>query len=58
MLYAFRLFVLFGLKMLWEGYKMSPSEAAEELEGVQSDLRKRETEVIYICITIFYEFLI
>ena len=33
--------------MLWEGYKMSPSEAAEELEGVQSDLRKRETEVNY-----------
>lgn len=33
--------------MLWEGYKMSPSEAAEELEGVQSDLRKRETEVIF-----------
>lgn len=29
---------------------MSPSEAAEELEGVQSDLRKRETEVIFVLI--------
>lgn len=39
------LFALFGLKMLKEGYYMSPTEAAEELEEVQSDLRKREDEV-------------
>eukprot|EP00095_Tigriopus_kingsejongensis_P008492 snap_masked-scaffold18_size714446-processed-gene-6.0 protein:Tk08492 transcript:snap_masked-scaffold18_size714446-processed-gene-6.0-mRNA-1 annotation:"transmembrane protein 165" len=36
------LFGVFGLKMLREGYKMSPAEAQEELEEVQEDLRKRE----------------
>lgn len=40
------LFALFGLKMLKEGYYMSPTEAAEELEEVQSDLRKREDELM------------
>ncbi|XP_055599098.1 uncharacterized protein LOC129748484 [Uranotaenia lowii] len=40
------LFALFGLKMLKEGYYMSATEAAEELEEVQSDLRKREDELI------------
>ena len=39
------LFAIFGLKMLKEGYYMSPNDAAEELEEVQSDLRKREDEV-------------
>lgn len=39
------LFALFGLKMLKDGYYMSPTEAAEELEEVQSDLRKREDEL-------------
>lgn len=39
------LFALFGLKMLKEGYYMSPTDAAEELEEVQSDLRKREDEL-------------
>ncbi|XP_053678414.1 uncharacterized protein LOC128728790 [Anopheles nili] len=39
------LFVLFGLKMLYDGYRMSATEAAEELETVQSDLRKREDEL-------------
>uniref|UniRef100_A0A8D8D8W1 GDT1 family protein n=1 Tax=Culex pipiens TaxID=7175 RepID=A0A8D8D8W1_CULPI len=39
------LFALFGLKMLKEGYYMSATEAAEELEEVQSDLRKREDEM-------------
>ncbi|XP_060812443.1 transmembrane protein 165 [Bombus pascuorum] len=38
------LFALFGLKMLRDGYKMSATEAQEELEEVQSDLRKREDE--------------
>ncbi|XP_069696918.1 putative divalent cation/proton antiporter TMEM165 isoform X2 [Periplaneta americana] len=38
------LFALFGLKMLKEGYYMSPNEAQEEFEEVQSDLRKREDE--------------
>lgn len=36
------LFALFGLKMLKDGYYMSPNEGQEELEEVQSDLRKRE----------------
>lgn len=31
--------------MLRDGYKMSATEAQEELEEVQSDLRKREDEV-------------
>ncbi|RZF46957.1 hypothetical protein LSTR_LSTR011225 [Laodelphax striatellus] len=40
------LFALFGLKMLREGYYMSPTEGQEEFEEVQSDLRKREDESI------------
>ncbi|XP_053657751.1 transmembrane protein 165 [Anopheles marshallii] len=39
------LFALFGFKMLYDGYHMSATEAAEELEEVQSDLRKREDEL-------------
>lgn len=39
------LFAIFGLKMLRDGYYMSPNEGQEELEEVQSDLRKREDEV-------------
>ncbi|XP_039295176.1 transmembrane protein 165 isoform X2 [Nilaparvata lugens] len=39
------LFALFGLKMLREGYYMSPNEGQEEFEEVQSDLRKREDEL-------------
>lgn len=42
------LFALFGLKMLREGYYMSPNEGQEEFEEVQSDLRKREDEVSFI----------
>ncbi|XP_012143553.1 putative divalent cation/proton antiporter TMEM165 isoform X2 [Megachile rotundata] len=38
------LFALFGLKMLRDGYKMSVTEAQEELEEVQTDLRKRDDE--------------
>ncbi|XP_046813491.1 transmembrane protein 165 [Vespa crabro] len=38
------LFALFGIKMLRDGYYMSPTGAQEELEEVQSDLRKREDE--------------
>nr|KAF7438196.1 hypothetical protein H0235_000587 [Vespula pensylvanica] len=38
------LFALFGLKMLRDGYYMSPTGAQEELEEVQTDLRKREDE--------------
>lgn len=39
------LFAIFGLKMLKEGIYMSPTGAQEELEEVQSDLRKKEEEV-------------
>jgi putative Ca2+/H+ antiporter (TMEM165/GDT1 family) len=39
------LFVLFGLKMLHEGWNMTATGAAEEMEEVQSDIRKREDEV-------------
>ncbi|KAJ6638952.1 Transmembrane protein [Pseudolycoriella hygida] len=38
------LFAIFGLKMLKDGYYMSPTDAQEELEEVQSDLKKREDE--------------
>lgn len=39
------LFAIFGLKMLRDGYYMSPNDGQEELEEVQSDLKKREDEV-------------
>ncbi|XP_037956553.1 transmembrane protein 165 isoform X2 [Teleopsis dalmanni] len=39
------LFAIFGLKMIYDGYKMKPGDAQEELEEVQSDLRKREDEL-------------
>lgn len=39
------LFAIFGIKMLKEGLKMSPTGGQEELEEVQSDLRKKEEEV-------------
>lgn len=38
------LFAAFGLKMLKEGYSMSPNEGQEEFEEVQSDLKKQEDE--------------
>lgn len=39
------LFAIFGLKMIRDGYYMSPTDAQEELEEVQADLKKREDEV-------------
>lgn len=39
------LLALFGLKMLYEGYKMDPNEGQEELEEVSEELRKREESV-------------
>lgn len=36
------LFVIFGLKMLKEGYDMSPDEAKEELDQVQSSIEKKD----------------
>lgn len=39
------LFLLFGLKMILDGIKMSPHEGQEEYEEVQAELRKREEEV-------------
>jgi len=38
------LFAVFGIKMLREGWKMSPNEAQEEFDEVQEDLRKKEAE--------------
>jgi putative Ca2+/H+ antiporter (TMEM165/GDT1 family) len=38
------LFAIFGLKMLKEGCAMAPGEGQEELEEVQSDLRKKDEE--------------
>ena len=39
------LLALFGLKMLYEGWKMSPDEGLEEYEEVSAELRKREEMV-------------
>ena len=39
------LFVVFGIKMLKEGYEMDPNEGQEELEEVQAELKKKEAEV-------------
>ncbi|KAK5643077.1 hypothetical protein RI129_006922 [Pyrocoelia pectoralis] len=38
------LFAIFGLKMLKEGYHMSENEAQEELDEVQTNLRKKDEE--------------
>lgn len=53
------LFVLFGLKMLHEGWNMTATVAAEELEEVQHDIRKREDEVslLVFAIACFSDFL-
>lgn len=39
------LFALFGLKMLHEGYHMSPSEGQEEFEEAQAEVAKREMDL-------------
>lgn len=39
------LFAVFGIKMLREGFKMSPNEGQDELEEVQADLRRKDDEV-------------
>lgn len=39
------LFVFFGLKMLWDGYHMTSKDTKNELEEVQSDIRRREIEL-------------
>lgn len=39
------LFVFFGLKMLWDGYHMTAKDTKNELEEVQSDIRRREIEL-------------
>lgn len=39
------LFVVFGIKMLKEGYEMDPNEGQEELEEVQAELKKKEAEL-------------
>ncbi|CAL8119943.1 unnamed protein product [Orchesella dallaii] len=38
------LFAIFGLKMLYDGYRMSPDEGQEELEEVQATLRRRDDD--------------
>ncbi len=39
------LLALFGVKMLYEGYNMSPDEGQEEFEEVSEELRKRDETV-------------
>lgn len=39
------LFVIFGFRMLYEGYHMSDDEGQEELEEVQMELKKKEEEI-------------
>ena len=43
------LLALFGLKMLYEGWNMSPDEGQEEFDEVSEELRKREEVVILNC---------
>ncbi|CAB3249709.1 unnamed protein product [Arctia plantaginis] len=38
------LFAIFGIKMLRDGFKMDPNEGQEELEEVQSELKRREDQ--------------
>ncbi|XP_063897641.1 putative divalent cation/proton antiporter TMEM165 isoform X3 [Helicoverpa armigera] len=38
------LFAIFGIKMLRDGWKMNPNEGQEELEEVQSELKRREDQ--------------
>lgn len=38
------LFFIFGIRMLREGWSMSPDEGQEELEEVQADLKRRDEE--------------
>ncbi|CAK1543419.1 unnamed protein product [Leptosia nina] len=38
------LFAIFGLKMLRDGWKMDPSEGQEELDEVQTELKRREEQ--------------
>ena len=45
------LLALFGVKMLYEGWKMSAEEGQEEFEEVSQELRKRE-EVVSVCVWI------
>ena len=37
--------MIFGLKMLYEGWNMSPEEAQEEFEEVSAELKKKEDMV-------------
>lgn len=39
------LLALFGIKMLYEGYKMSPDEGQEEYNEVSEEIKKREETV-------------
>lgn len=39
------LFIIFGLRMLREGWYMSPDEGQEELEEVQADLKRKDEEM-------------
>ena len=39
------LLAIFGIKMLYDGWKMSPDEGQEEFEEVSAELKKREEEV-------------
>lgn len=39
------LFAIFGIKMLRDGLKMDPNEGQEELEEVQSELKRRDDQV-------------
>ncbi|XP_047519954.1 transmembrane protein 165 isoform X2 [Pieris napi] len=38
------LFLIFGLKMLRDGWKMDPNEGQEELDEVQTELKRREEQ--------------
>uniref|UniRef100_A0A0N5A1V3 GDT1 family protein n=1 Tax=Parastrongyloides trichosuri TaxID=131310 RepID=A0A0N5A1V3_PARTI len=39
------LFAVFGVQMLYEGFKMSPTEGADELEEAQAEVQKSELDI-------------
>lgn len=48
------LFAIFGIKMLRDGWKMDPNEGQEELEEVQSELKRREDQVFCSSLNFYF----
>ena len=42
------LLALFGVKMLYEAWNMSPNEGQEEFEEVSAELKQKETNTVSV----------